>query len=259
MSIKLEQYEKGAGFDGDYGEALKALQERLSHAHARHIVHGKRAIIVMEGWDAAGKGGIVKRMTSEWDPRYFQVYPIGAPTAVEKDRHFLWRFWQKLPGSREIAVFDRSWYGRVLVERVEGLCSERDWKRGYDEINEFEAQQVDGGTAIIKVFLHVTQATQDKRLADRLDVPEKRWKVTAEDFRNRGKRGEYLEAKHDMFRQTDTRWAPWAVFDGNNKKAARIAVLTYVAEKLEASVPKSLPDADPALVAMAKEAFGYKG
>ena len=259
MSIKLEHYEKGAPFEGDYSDELKALQERLSHAHARHIVHSRRAIIVMEGWDAAGKGGIIKRMTSEWDPRYFQVYPISAPTSVEKDRHFLWRFWQKLPGSREIAVFDRSWYGRVLVERVEGYCSERDWKRGYDEINEFEAQQVDGGTAIIKVFLHVTQATQDKRLADRLAVPEKRWKVTAEDFRNRAKRGEYLDAKHDMFRQTDTRWAPWAVFDGNNKKSARIAVLTHIAEKLEASVPSSLPDADPALVAMAKEAFGYKG
>lgn len=257
MSIKLDQYEKGAGFDGDYAEALKALQERLSHAHARHIVHGKRAIIVMEGWDAAGKGGIIKRMTSEWDPRYFQVYPIGAPTAVEKDRHFLWRFWQKLPGSREIAVFDRSWYGRVLVERVEALCAERDWKRGYDEINEFEAQQADGGTAVIKVFLHVTQATQDKRLADRLSVPEKRWKVTEEDFRNRAKRSDYLDAIHDMFQQTDTRWAPWAVFDGNSKKAARIAVLTHIAEKLEASVPRNLPDADPALVAMAREAFGF--
>ena len=259
MTIKLSDYEKGAGFDGDYDAALKDLQERLSHAHARHIVHGHRAIIVMEGWDAAGKGGIIKRMTAEWDPRYFQVWPISAPTAYEKDRHFLWRFWQKLPGSREISVFDRSWYGRVLVERVEQFASEREWKRGYDEINEFEAQQVDGGTAIIKIFLQVTQATQDKRLADRLSVPEKRWKVTHDDFRNRAKRADYLDAMHDMFRPTDTRWAPWKVFDGNSKKAARIAVLTHIAERLEASVPKSLPDADPELVALAKEAFGYKG
>ncbi|MFN3818726.1 polyphosphate kinase 2 family protein [Blastomonas sp.] len=258
MSIQLSDYEKGASFDGDYADALKAVQLRLSHAHARHIVHGRRAIIVMEGWDAAGKGGIIKRMTAEWDPRYFQVWPIGAPTPYEKDRHFLWRFWQKLPGSREISIFDRSWYGRVLVERVEGFASERDWKRGYDEINEFEAQQVDGGTAIIKVFVHVTQATQDKRLADRLSVPEKRWKVTEEDFRNRGKRDGYLHAMHAMFKQTDTRWAPWAVFDGNNKKAARIAALSHIAEQLDASVPKTLPDADPALVAMARNAFGYK-
>ena len=259
MSIKLTDFEKGSGYDGDYSEALKQLQDRLSVAHARHIVHGHRAIIVFEGWDAAGKGGIIKRMTSEWDPRYFQVYPISAPSPEEKDRHFLWRFWQKLPGSREIAVFDRSWYGRVLVERVESYCSERDWKRGYDEINEFEAQQVDSGTAIIKLFLHVTQDTQDKRLADRLSVAEKRWKVTAEDFRNRGKRSDYLDAMQAMFKQTDTRWAPWAVFDGNNKKAARIAALTHVAERLEASVPKHLPEADPALVEMARQAFGYPG
>ncbi|WP_373488968.1 polyphosphate kinase 2 family protein [Blastomonas sp.] len=259
MSITLANYEKGGGFDGDYVEALKLLQRRLSLAHARHIVHGHRAIIVMEGWDAAGKGGIIKRMTAEWDPRYFHVWPISAPTPYEKDRHFLWRFWQKLPGSREVCVFDRSWYGRVLVERVEGFCSERDWKRGYDEINEFEAQQVDGGTAVIKLFLHVTQTTQDKRLADRLSVPEKRWKVTADDFRNRARRDDYLEAMQAMFKQTDTRWAPWAVFDGNNKKAARIAAMTHVAERLEASVPKDLPEADPALVEMAREAFGYKG
>jgi len=259
MSIQLSDYEKGASYDGDYAEVLKGLQERLSHAHARHIVHGRRAIIVLEGWDAAGKGGIIKRMTADWDPRYFHVWPISAPTPYERDRHFLWRFWQKLPGSREVCVFDRSWYGRVLVERVEGFCSERDWKRGYDEINEFEAQQVDGGTTIIKMFLHVTQATQDKRLADRLTVPEKRWKVTQEDFRNRAKRDEYLTAIHAMFKQTDTRWAPWAVFDGNNKKAARIAALTYLADRLDASVPKDLPDADPVLVALARDAFGYKG
>jgi polyphosphate kinase 2 (PPK2 family) len=259
MTIQLSDYEKGAAFDGDYAETLKHLQDRLSHAHARHIVHGHRTMIVFEGWDAAGKGGIIKRMTAEWDPRYFQVWPISAPTPYEKDRHFLWRFWQKLPGSREVSVFDRSWYGRVLVERVEGYCSERDWKRGYDEINEFEAQQVDSDTTIIKLFLHVTQATQDKRLADRLAVPEKRWKVTEEDFRNRGKRGDYLDAMQAMFKQTDTRWAPWAVFDGNNKKSARIAALTHIAERLEASVPKDLPEADPALIAMARDAFGYKG
>lgn len=258
MSIQLSDHEKGGSFDGDYAGALTAIQQRLSHAHARHIVHARRTMIVMEGWDAAGKGGVIKRMTAEWDPRYFQVWPISAPTVYEKDRHFLWRFWQKLPGSREVCVFDRSWYGRVLVERVEGFCTERDWKRGYDEINEFEAQQVDGGTTIIKVFLHVTQATQDKRLADRLAVPEKRWKVTEDDFRNRARRADYLEAMHTMFRQTDTRWAPWAVFDANNKKAARIAVLTHIADQLDASLPKSLPEADPALIAMAKAAFGFK-
>ena len=258
MTINLADYEKGAAFDGDYDEALKAVQKRLAHVHFRFIIHRKRAIIAFEGWDAAGKGGIIRRMTSEWDPRYYEVWPIRAPTPFEKDRHFLWRFWQKLPGARDIGIFDRSWYGRVLVERVEGFCTAAEWKRGYDEINEFEAQQIDSGTALVKIFLHVTQETQDKRLADRLDAPEKRWKVTAEDFRNREKRKDYLAAMHAMFTHTDTRWAPWMAFDGNNKKAARIAVLTYIAERLEAAAPDSYPDADPAFVQAAKKAFGYK-
>lgn len=257
MTINLSDYEDGASFDGDYSDALKAVQRRLAKAHFAHIVHGRRSMIIFEGWDAAGKGGIIRRMSAEWDPRYFEVYPIGAPTRAEKERHFLWRFWQHLPGKRHISVFDRSWYGRVLVERVEGFCTEAEWRRGYDEINEFEAQQIDSNTNVIKIFLHTTQKTQDERLAARLDTPHKRWKVTAEDFRNRARREDYLAAMDDMFARTDTRWAPWAVFDGNNKKAARIAVLTHIAEKLEAAVTTSFPDADPALVAMAQEAFGY--
>ena len=258
MTIKLQDYEQGTGFDGDYGETLKELQGRLAYVHFKHIIHGCRSIIVSEGWDAAGKGGAIRRMKAEWDPRYFEVYPIGAPTKAEKDRHFLWRFWQKLPGSRDIAVFDRSWYGRVLVERVEGFCTEAEWKRGYDEINEFEAQQIDGGTNLIKLFFHVTQEEQDKRFAKRLDKPHKRWKITEEDFRNREKRDEYLDAIHDMFKFTDTRWAPWKVIDGNNKKAARIAAMTHVAETLEAALPEELPEADPELVKLAERAFGYK-
>jgi len=258
MTIDLSDYEAGAPFDGDYGDALKALQQRLATLHFRHIIHGCRTIILFEGWDAAGKGGIIRRMTAEWEPRYLSVWPIGAPTAYEKDRHFLWRFWQKLPGARDIAVFDRSWYGRVLVERVEGFCSEADWRRGYHEINEFEAQQCDSGTAIIKLFVHVTQEEQDRRLADRLDTPEKRWKVTAEDFRNRRRRGDYLDAMHAMFAETDTRWAPWKAIDGNDKKAARIAALSHVADRLDAVVPAELPDADRELIGMAKAAFGYR-
>lgn len=257
MTVKLSDYEKGLNLDGDYSDALKAVQKRLAHAHHKTIIHKKRAMIVFEGWDAAGKGGVIRRMTAEWDPRYFDVWPIGAPSPEEKDRHFLWRFWQKLPGSREIGVFDRSWYGRVLVERVEGFATDSEWKRGYDEINEFEAQQLDSGTALIKIFLHVTQETQDKRLADRLDAPEKRWKVSAEDFRNRARRSDYEAAITDMFRQTDTRWAPWAIFDGNNKKPARIAILNHIAEQLEAHVPDSFPDADAGLVKAAHKAFGY--
>ena len=258
MTIKLSDYEKGGGFDGDYDAALKALQERLSHAHARHIVHGHRAIIVMEGWDAAGKGGIIKRMTAELDPRYYQVHPIAAPSQEERDRHYLWRFWTRLPASGNIAIFDRSWYGRVLVERVEGYCAEADWQRAYDEINAFERQQVDAGTNIVKLFVHITQDMQDKQLAERLDTPWKRWKTGADDYRNRARRADYLDAMHAMFDRTDTAHAPWHVIDNNHRKAGRIAALTHVADRLEALVPMRFPDADPAIVALAREAFGYR-
>jgi AMP-polyphosphate phosphotransferase len=253
MTIDLSNLESGHKYDGDYDNDLAAVQERLAHIQYAHIVHNARSLIVFEGWDAAGKGGSISRMSAAWDPRYFQVYPIGAPTAEEKGKHFLWRFWNKLPAPKEISVLDRSHYGRVLVERVEGFASEPEWRRGYDEINEFEAQQTDIGTNIVKIFLHITQEEQDERLKERLETPHKRWKVTAEDFRNRDKRGAYLDAMHDMFAKTDTRWAPWAAFDGNNKKAARIGVLTHVADTLEAAVPTQWPDVPEDLAAMAKE------
>lgn len=256
MAIDLKQFETGERFAGDYGAALSDLQDRLARIQVAHIVHKKRSVILFEGWDAAGKGGIIQRITAQWDPRYFEVWPIAAPSEEEGDRHFLWRFWQRLPASGDIAIFDRSWYGRVLVERVEGFAAKAQWQRAYDEINEFEAQQKDDGTAIVKLFVHVSQQTQDERLARRLENPWKRWKVNAEDFRNRSRRGDYLAAIGDMFAQTDTRWAPWKVIDGNDKKSARIAALTYIAERLEAHVPMDPPEADPALLAQAREVIG---
>jgi polyphosphate kinase 2 (PPK2 family) len=258
MTIHLSDYEKGADYDGDFDAALNKLQHRLERIQVAHIVHGKRSVVMFEGWDAAGKGGIIKRMTALMDPRYFRVWPIGAPSEEEKGHHFLWRFWSRLPADKNIAVFDRSWYGRVLVERVEELASERELKRAYDEINEFEAQQVDSGTAMIKIFVHITQDEQDKQFAQRLDDPFKRWKTGQEDYRNRARRDDYLKAMHDMFAKTDTRWAPWHVIDGNNRKAARIAALTRIADMLEKHVPMDMPDVDPAVVALAKDAFGYK-
>jgi polyphosphate kinase 2 (PPK2 family) len=145
----------------------------------------------------------------------------------------------------------------VLVERVEGFCTEAEWRRGYDEINEFELRQSEIGTKIIKIFLHVTGETQDKVLTERLDDPAKRWKVTAEDFRNRGRRGDYLAALKDMFKRTHTHWAPWTVIDGNNQKAARIAVLTHVVQELEKSVPQAFPEANPDIITLAQQAIGY--
>ena len=256
VTITLSDYEAGAKHKGDYETDLCALQERLGYILAACILHGKRAIVLCEGWDAAGKGGAIQRLTAKWDPRAFEVWPIKAPTPEEKARHFLWRFWTKMPGAGEVAVFDRSWYGRVLVERVEGFATEAEWRRGYDEINEFEAQQAFDGTTMVKLFFHVTQEVQDERLKARIEHPWKRWKVTAEDFRNRLKRGDYLAAAEEMFAHTNTSWAPWTVIDGNNKKSARIAALTAVADALEAAVPMTPPEADPEILALAREAFG---
>lgn len=257
MTIRLEEYEAGEKFRGDYDAELAELQKRLAKIQVAHIIHGRHSVIVLEGWDAAGKGGIIKRMTAEWDPRYYRVWPIGAPTEEERDHHFLWRFWTRLPASRNISIFDRSWYGRVLVERVEGFCSEREWKRAYDEINAFEAQQIDAGAHFVKLFIHITQKEQDRQLAERLDTPWKRWKTGPEDYRNRARRADYLDAMQDMFRHTDTHWAPWQVIDNNHRKAGRIAALRHVADRLEKLVPMDMPDADLDVVKLARKAFGY--
>ncbi len=256
MTINLSDYESGAKYTGDYDADLAKLQERLAHIQVAHIVHHRRALVLLEGWDAAGKGGIIQRLTSEWDPRNFQVWPIKAPSPQELAHHFLWRFWNKLPGNGNIAVFDRSWYGRVLVERVDGFATEAEWRRGYDEINEFEAQQGDSGTTIVKLFVHVTQAEQDERLKARLLHPWKRWKTGLADYHNRAKRAEYLDAMAEMFRRTDTRWAPWHAIDGNNKKAARIAALTVIADRLQAGIPMDPPALDPEVEKVARKALG---
>ena len=256
LAIDLSDYERGKRFDGDYDAALADVQKRLSRLQVAHMVCQQRSMILFEGWDAAGKGGAIQRLTMGWDPRHFHVWPIAAPSEEERSRHFLWRFWQKIPGAGNIAIFDRSWYGRVLVERVEAYASEKLWRRAYDEINEFEAQQQADGVAIIKLFLHVTQEEQDKRLAARLDHPWKRWKVTPDDFRNRARRDDYRDAIKDMFGETDTRWAPWKVIDGNDKKAARMAALTHIADMLERIMPVDPPALDPDFERYARAQLG---
>ena len=223
-----------------------------------HIVHGRRAIVMFEGGDAGGKGGTIQRLTARWDARHFEVWPIKAPTPPELARHFLWRFWTRLPANGNIAVFDRSWYGRVLVERVEGFASETEWRHGYDEINAFEAQQVESGTTLIKLFIHTTQKEQDRRLKARLDDPWKHWKTGLDDFHNRSRREEYLEAMAEMFARTDTATAPWTVIDGNDKKAARIAALTLIADRLEAGVSMVPPPLDPKVKKVAEKALGLR-
>ncbi|WP_294282343.1 polyphosphate kinase [uncultured Sphingomonas sp.] len=254
--IDLRDYDKKQAYKGHYKRDLATLQERLEHILVAHIVHGRRAVVMLEGWDAAGKGGIIQRLTAEWDPRYYEVYPIAAPSAEEKAHDFLWRFQTRLPKPGNIIVFDRSWYGRVLVERVEGFASEAEWRAGYDAINAFEAELAEGGTTLVKLFVHVSQKEQDKRLEARLDDPWKRWKTGLEDYRNRAKREEYLAAMHDMFARTDTGGAPWTVINGNDKKAARIHALTEVADRLEAAVDMTPPPLDAELERVARAALG---
>lgn len=258
MAIALSDYETGPKHEGDYELALAAVQKRLANAQVANIVHKRRIIIMVEGWDAAGKGGMIQRLTARWDPRYFEVWPIGVPSPEEKAHHFLWRFWAKLPADGDISVFDRSWYGRVLVERVEGFATEKEWRRAYDEINEFEAQQKDSGTIIVKLFLHITQEEQDRRLRARLEDPWKRFKITLDDFRNRERRPEYLAAMDEMFRLTDTRWAPWTVIDGTHKKYARLTALQHVAGVLEKALPVKPPQVDPMIAQLAKERLEVK-
>ena len=253
--IDLRDYDKKQAYKGHYKRDLATLQERLEHILVAHIVHGRRAVVMLEGWDAAGKGGIIQRLTAEWDPRYYEVYPIAAPSAEEKAHDFLWRFQTRLPKPGNIIVFDRSWYGRVLVERVEGFASEAEWRAGSDAINAFEAELAEGGTTLVKLFVHVSQKEQDKRLEARLDDPWKRWKTGLEYYRNRAKREEYLAAMHDMFARTDTGGAPWTVINGNDKKAARIHALTEVADRLAAAVDMTPPPLDPELERVARAAL----
>ncbi len=253
MPINLWDHEAGIPYDGDYKADLGDLQERIARLFVANLVHERKAVIVCEGWDASGKGGAIQRLTAKCDPRAYRVWPIAAPTDEEKSRHYLWRFWRRLPAAGEVAIFDRSWYGRVLVERVEGFAAEAEWRRAYDEINEYEAQLRADGTVLVKLFFHVTREVQDQRLRDRLDHPWKRWKVTAEDFRNRGRREEYLAAIKEMFERTDTRWAPWRAIDGNDKKAARIAVLAMVADALAAALPAGPPPIRPEMEQLAQQ------
>lgn len=254
--IDLADYE-GAGKDPNHYRAkLEKLQARLERIQVAHIVHHRPAVVMLEGWDAAGKGGIIQRLVAEWDQRVFEVYPIAAPSAAEKKRDFLWRFAKRLPGPGEIAIFDRSWYGRVLVERVEGFASPAEWARAYDEINAFEASLVEAGTTLVKLFVHVSQSEQDRRLGERIDDPWKRWKIGPDDFRNRSRRADYLVAMAEMFARTDTAAAPWQVVAGDNKKKARLKALRHVAERLEAEVPMTPPPLDPELARLAAAALG---
>lgn len=239
-----------------YDKRLKEEQRRLQRIQQSYLHTGDSAVIVLEGYDAAGKGGAIRRMSAELDPRSYKVWPIAAPNEVERQHHYLRRFWTRLPQRGHIAVFDRSWYGRVLVERVEGIAPERDWKRAYREINEFERLLADNGTRVIKIFLHVSPEVQLKRLRDRLKTPRKRWKLSYEDFRNREKREDYDIAVAEMLEKTSTAFAPWHVVAADNKLYARVETLRCIADAASEDGEIVTPPVPETLRALAKRELG---
>ena len=217
----------------DYEQQLVQCQKRMWDLE--HELYRKRLPvgIVFEGWDAAGKGGAIKRLAQGLDPRGYEVVPFAAPNEVEKRHHYLWRFWIKLPKAGHITIFDRSWYGRVMVERIEGFCTEDQWRRAYGEISETEAQWTHFGMVLIKFWLHISPEEQLKRFTDRQDNPEKRWKITEEDWRNRKKWDAYKKAVDDMILATNAPNARWTVVEANSKYYARIKVLKTVIGTIE--------------------------
>ena len=216
-----------------YEKKLKKLQRKLASLHNKIYLKKIPVIIAYEGWDAAGKGGNIKRLTAALDPRGFEVCPIASPEPAEKNRHYLWRFWNRLPKDGHIAIFDRTWYGRVMVERLEGFCSENDWQRAYNEMNEFEKELSDWGAVIIKFWVQIDKDTQLARFTDRQNTPEKQWKITDEDWRNREKWDLYETAINDMIQKTSTSYAPWHILESNDKCYARIKALKIVVRELE--------------------------
>lgn len=229
----------------EYERRLETLQNRMLAIQQAFFHAGLRGVVAVEGWDAAGKGGMIRRLTETLDPRGIKVWPIGPPEASEQGRHYLYRFWTKLPEPGTIAVFDRTWYGRVLVERVDKLAGEQAWKRAYDEINDFERMLVADGVRLVKLFLHITPEEQLRRFAERLHNPYKRWKLRESDIRVHLQWEDYVEAIEDMFDRTWTKAAPWRVIPANQKWYGRIASMGAITDAFAKGIDLKPPPIDP--------------
>ncbi len=218
--------------DADYEIELDKWQARIRDMEYAMYKARVPLMVLYEGWDAAGKGGNIRRLTAQMDPRGYDVIPVSAPNDIEKAHHYLWRFWNSIPKAGHIAIFDRTWYGRVLVERVEGFCSEAEWKRAYREINEMEEQLTESGVGLVKFWLHIDPEEQLRRFEERQEVSWKTWKITDEDWRNREKWDRYREAVDEMLFRTGTSHAPWTVVEANDKHHARVKALRTVVETM---------------------------
>lgn len=236
-----------------YERRLVKLQHLLTQIQQAYLFSGKSAVILFEGWDAAGKGGTIRRISAAFDPRSFKVWPIGAPRKYYLERHFLLRFMERMPPNGAITIFDRSWYGRVLVERVEKLTPEKRWRSAYKEINDFERMLHDDDTRLVKLFFHISPEEQLARFEERLRNPLKRWKLSYEDFRNRNHWDEYATAIDEMFERTSTDYAPWHVIPANDKKHARIAAMKIITDTLAKGVDLSPPVIDETVLQAARE------
>ncbi len=214
--------------DGEYERSLERLQGKMRERQEELYGKKRSLIVVFEGRDASGKGGAISRLTNSLNPRTYKVVPIHAPNESELAHHYLWRFHRALPSRGHIAIFDRSWYGRVLVERVEGLATEADWKRAYGEINDFERSLTDDGITLVKIWLEIDKDIQLKRFIDRVENPKKAWKITSDDWRSRQQWDAYTDAVEEMLARTSTKHAPWTVVEGNDKNYARLKTLRTV-------------------------------
>jgi len=223
LSLAREQYKR----------QLEKKQRRLRELEYEIYVRRIPVVIVYEGWDAAGKGGNIRRLVQGLDPRGYGVVPIGPPNDIEKAHHYLWRFWMQFPKAGHLTIFDRSWYGRVLVERIEGFCSEPEWRRAFSEINEMERHIVNFGTILVKFWLHISPDEQLRRFEERQNTPYKQWKITDEDWRNREKWDQYRVAVEEMLLRTSTPHAPWTIVESNCKWYARVKALSTVIEAIE--------------------------
>lgn len=242
MPIDLTDFERGAPFKGDVAGAVAALQHRLARAQLSQIVHQRRVIIVIEGREGGGKREFVKLLGAALDPTHFEVTTVSPDRRRARDGHWLARFWAKLPEAGHSAIFYHSWYRRVLEDKVLGLVTDKEWKRAFDEINEFESQQRDYGTHIVKLFFHITDNTQARRIAERENDEWQRHLVGSEEFRAAPARSAYRAALAHMLAQTDTRWAPWSMIDANDSGAAEVAGLTAIADLLEKALPSAPPE-----------------
>ena len=241
MPIELTDFERGAPFAGDAGAAISSLQDRLARLQLSQIVHRKRAILLFEGWTGSGKRAALKKLAGALDPTHVRVVSVGGADEADDERHWLAPFWSRIPAAGDTTIFYRSWYRRIVEERVNGRLDDKRWARACDEINEFEAQQRDHDTLVIKLFFHVTAERQAANLLERQEDPWRRHLLSQATVAGLAQRERNLEVLHDLFAHTDTRWAPWKVIDANDETAGCVDALTAIADAMEKAMPAEPP------------------